>query len=242
MARRSKGTIIMRTYQSYQREDVEQFGNPWDDEPTAAPVLRFPASHKQINFLLSLSSERGVSLVGIVCEADPMDPSKPYTDPMTGEFVPKIEKRDASAKISVLMASPKPAAPAKPKGPKTTATGPSEITEGMYQSPEGQIFKVQKAVHGSGHLYAKILQTETDEYGMTEAWFAYAAGAIRKLKIEWKMTREQAAAFGSLYGICCCCSKTLTDENSQHNGYGKTCAGNNGWPYEIINRVSRKTR
>lgn len=214
---------------------------PWDDEPEpTAPVLRFPASHKQIGFLLSLSSERGVSLVGIVCESDPTDPSKPYMDPMTGEYVPKIEKRDASAKISAILNGPKPVR--KPADPKPVAPA-VEITEGMYQNPEGQIFKVQKAVHGSGHLYAKVLETDTDPVtSVTEAWFSYAAGAIRRLRPEWKMTPEQAAAFGSLYGICCCCSKTLTDENSQHNGFGRKCAANNSWPYEIVNRVSRKSK
>lgn len=198
---------------------------PWDDAPTARQI-QFPATHKQINYLLKLSSERGVSLVGIVCEADPMDPSKPYIDPATGEFVPKIDKRDASAKISVILNGPMPTTP-KPASP-----APIEVTEGMYQSPDGEIFKVQIAVHGSGKLYAKKLVTETDENNVTTAWFSYAAGAVRKLKIEWKMTHDQAAEFGSLYGICCCCSKTLTHEDSQHNGYGKKCAGNNGWPYE----------
>jgi len=215
---------------------------PWDDDETTGPVhTPGDATHKQLVFLLSLSSERGVNLIGIVCEADPMDPSKPLAD-LEGAYYAKITKRDASAKISAILNGPKPVAkPTSPTAPATPTAPAVEITEGMYKNTSGQIFKVQKAVHGSGHLYAKILETDTDPVtGVTEAWFSYAAGAIRKLRAGWKMTHEQAAEFGSLYGICCCCSKTLTDENSQHNGYGRKCAANNSWPYEIVNRVTRK--
>lgn len=214
----------MRTYQSYQQEDFENHGspfdaNPWDDDATPEPKpVKGDATEKQINFLIKLMGERGL--------------------PWTQETLDKLTKRDASELISTLLDTPKPKIPAKPKGPKTTATGPEEITEGMYQSPTGTIFKVQKAVHGSGHLYAKVLETDTDPVtGVTEAWFSYAAGAVRKIKPEWRMTHEQASAFGSLYGMCCACSRTLTDEDSQYNGYGRICAGKYGWPYEKAPKI-----
>jgi hypothetical protein len=214
MARRSKGTIIMRTLQSYQQEDIENYGNPWDDEPEAPKVVKGDATEKQINFLVKLMDERGLS--------------------HTPELLDQLSKRDASALISTLLDNPKPKVPAKPTGGKTTAPAPAEITEGMYITPAGTIYKVQRAVHGSGHLYAKVLETSDGD-----AWFSYAAGAICKLRPEWRMTHEQAAEFGSLYGICCCCSKTLTDENSQHNGYGRKCASNNGWPYDPAPKIKR---
>lgn len=208
----------MRTLQSYQQEDIENYGNPWDDEPEAPKVVKGDATEKQINFLVKLMDERGLS--------------------HTPELLDQLSKRDASALISTLLDNPKPKVPAKPTGGKTTAPAPVEITDGMYQMPNGLIFKVQKAVHGSGHLYAKVLETDTDPVtGVTEAWFSYAAGAIRKLRPEWKMTFEQAAEFGSLYGICCCCSKVLTHEDSQHNGYGRKCASNNGWPYDSAPKI-----
>jgi hypothetical protein len=93
----------------------------------------------------------------------------------------------------------------------------------MYQDPEGVIYKVQIAKQGSGNLYAKKLVVEGEEGDYT-ASFEYAAGAIRKIRPEWKMTREQAAKFGQLYGVCCVCGRDLTDEGSIAAGIGPICA------------------
>lgn len=211
----------MRTYQSYQAEDFADHGDPfaapWDDEPKAP---KGDATEKQINFLVKLMTERDL--------------------PWTQDQLDKLMKADASSLISTLLNTPKPKVPAKPKGPKTTGNAAApEITEGMYQDPTGTIFKVQRAVHGSGHLYAKVMEIDTDPVtGVTDAWFAYAAGAIRKLRPEWRMTHEQAKAFGALYGVCCNCARTLTHEDSIFNGYGKTCAGNMGWPYERAEKLA----
>jgi hypothetical protein len=38
------------------------------------------------------------------------------------------------------------------------------------------------------------------------------------------MTLDQAKAFGALYGACCNCGKTLTDERSIEAGIGPVCA------------------
>jgi hypothetical protein len=46
-----------------------------------------------------------------------------------------------------------------------------------------------------------------------------------------KLTEEEAKKLGQLYGFCVRCGKTLTLEESQHVGYGKTCAGHMGWWY-----------
>lgn len=100
--------------------------------------------------------------------------------------------------------------------------GPVAVTDGMYRNPETEeIFKVQKAVHGSGNLYAKRLQQYDDG-----TWkFNFAPGAVRALKPEWRMTLEEAKAFGQLYGVCCVCGRTLTDETSIAEGIGPICSG-----------------
>lgn len=96
------------------------------------------------------------------------------------------------------------------------------ITEdGMYQTPDGTIWKVQRAVHGSGLLYAKRLDVEPGRTGT----FTYEPGAIRRLRPEHRMTLEDAKAFGKLYGVCCQCGRTLTDEQSIADGIGPVCAG-----------------
>ena len=94
------------------------------------------------------------------------------------------------------------------------------VTEGMYRTPEDVIYKVVKAVHGSGRLYAQRLVIEG-----TSGRFEYAGGAIRSLRAEWKMTLEQAKEFGSLYGFCVRCGATLTDDVSIKAGIGPICAG-----------------
>jgi hypothetical protein len=96
-------------------------------------------------------------------------------------------------------------------------------TEGMYRLADGTIFKVQKAVHGSGRLYAKRL-IPPSEFGGS-AQFEYAPGMIYRLTLEDKMTLEQAKEFGALYGTCCVCGRTLTNEVSIAAGIGPICGG-----------------
>ena len=104
--------------------------------------------------------------------------------------------------------------------PKITAIPESEpITDGMYRKGD-EIFKVQIAVNGSGRLYAKKLVKTGDSWT-----FEYAPGAIRTLKPSDKMTLEEAKAWGALYGTCCVCGRTLTDEESIAAGIGPICAG-----------------
>lgn len=118
---------------------------------------------------------------------------------------------------------------------KSTGEAKAAISsDGMYRNPDsGEIFKVQVAVHGSGNLYAKKLVVESDavrdadgkivEPGIVR--FEFAKGAVAKLRPEWKMTLDEAKAFGALYGTCCVCGRTLTDEGSITAGIGPICAG-----------------
>jgi hypothetical protein len=115
--------------------------------------------------------------------------------------------------------------------PIRPAASAAELTEGMYQTPDGQIYKVQAALHGSGKPYAKRLETETvdgPEGPQTDVWFEFAPGAIRTLRPEHKMSLEAAKAFGALYGICCVCATALTDEVSIAEGIGPICGGRSG--------------
>ncbi len=106
--------------------------------------------------------------------------------------------------------------------------------EGMHHTEDGRIFKVQRAVHGSGNLYAKeLLPIEEDQIEVADGeWktittfrFEYAKGALRLLSDTTKMTLDEARAFGALYGTCCVCSRTLTNEESIAAGIGPVCAG-----------------
>lgn len=102
------------------------------------------------------------------------------------------------------------------------------VQDGMYRNPEsGEIFRVQKAVHGSGNLYAKRLIAPAFEGG--KASFEYAPGAVRKLKPEWRMTLEEAKEYGALYGCCIRCCRTLTREESIERQMGPVCSSKNNW-------------
>jgi len=90
----------------------------------------------------------------------------------------------------------------------------AEFSEGMWTIGE-RIFKVQES-HGSGRLYAKEL---------IDGRFEYAPGALRDLRTKGvKMTLEKAVEYGRLYGICCVCGRTLTDETSVAAGIGPVCS------------------
>jgi len=210
--------------------ESDPFGSP---SPVANPNK---ATEKQLDFLLRLTIERGL--------------------PLDGEKASKLTKRQASEMIDMLLRTPKIPAPVKtvepgvPAARKPLPNGTPVAEEGMYLvsldgGPEMSIYKVQRAVHGSGKLYAKVLVIDVepvrDADGTViepaECHFDYAPGVIYRLRPEHKMTIEQMKNFGALYGSCCFCAKTLTDEDSIHNGYGRKCASNRGLPYEKAPKI-----
>lgn len=103
------------------------------------------------------------------------------------------------------------------------ATRPAtELEDGMYLL-DGEIYKVQYAVHGSGKPYAKRLVPPATEG--ERARFDYAPGMVRKLRPEHRMSLEQAREYGELYGVCVRCGAVLTKEKSIERAMGDTCAG-----------------
>lgn len=94
------------------------------------------------------------------------------------------------------------------------------VDEGMYRM-DGDIYRVQVAVNGSGYLYAKVLIPPTEMGGKPR--FRRAPSALYKLQPEHRMTKEDAAEFGALYGFCVVCGRTLTDEVSIEKGIGPIC-------------------
>lgn len=90
--------------------------------------------------------------------------------------------------------------------------------DGMYKQGD-RIFKVQRSPE-SGHLYAKeLIACESGKHS-----FEYAQGWVKRLRAEDRMTLEQAKEFGVLYGVCCVCGRTLTNEDSIEAGIGPICA------------------
>lgn len=176
----------------------------------------------------TVSSKRASSLIDVlrrqprVADADAPKASEKQLDYLRslmtqkGYTVPedklaKLGPRDASELIDVLRQ--------RPGAPKSEVVKADELEDGVYKIGD-TIYKVQHAVNGSGRQYAKQLVGGGTDWG-----FEFAPGAIRKIRPEHRLTIEQAAEFGALYGTCCVCSRTLTDEKSIERGIGPVCAG-----------------
>lgn len=164
------------------------------------------ATPGQIDYMAKLQDERGVYLdtfQGVTVDPDtfPFSMVTPVLDYL--KSLPKV------------------------MGPVAVKAAREELTDGMYQTPDGTIYKLQFAVNGSGYLYGKRLMVEENEDnpGQTDVWFERDTTAIRRLTLADKMSQEAARAFGQLYGVCCLCGRTLTDEESIARGTGKVCDG-----------------
>lgn len=173
-----------------------------------------PASEKQLDFLTKLAAELAelvqIPEVPTPEETDAIRNARIVTT-LVADHLQELTLDAASGLIEVALATIKEA--------RRTASRAAvvEVTDGIYYF-EGQVVKVQRAVHGSGQLYAKLLVVE-DGQGSWE----YTPGLVRKLRPEHKMTVAQAAEFGKLYGVCCVCGATLTNETSIELGIGPVC-------------------
>lgn len=119
---------------------------------------------------------------------------------------------------------------------------PVKVTkDGMYRTKDGRIFKVQfNRAQGDGRrLYAKQLfialkggveVARIDLDGLhkddfVEMEFRYAGIApLKFLAASDRMSLEDAAKFGRLYGRCVRCGRELTLEESIERAMGRTCA------------------
>lgn len=156
----------------------------------------YPATEKQLAFLRKLADERKGNIQ-----------ANTVISLLEQGNVP--DKRHTSNLIDLLLQI------------KPTATSAQAVLEaGMYRKDD-VIYKVQKAVHGSGNLYAKRLVLDLDSEGFT---FEYAPGVVRNLTADDRMTLEEAKSFGALYGTCVVCGRTLTNETSIAEGIGPICA------------------
>jgi hypothetical protein len=190
-----------------------------------------PPSEKQLAFIKTLMAEREIN-----------------------ETIEKfavrdgLSKRQASWLIETLLSRPKltvgtpnrvstsegtreyPGKVARTLGAALGTTAPA-VGEGLYRM-DGVIYKVQRALaSGNGHLYAKVLK---------QGHFSYAPGALRKLRDEHKMSLAEAQEFGKLYGQCCVCGRTLTDERSIADGIGPVCGRKSWWRESMVEAFAQE--
>lgn len=82
----------------------------------------------------------------------------------------------------------------------------------LYETPDGEVYRTVRS--GQGSLYAKIWTGEGWEY---------AAGAIRDLRPEHRMTRERAIELSTRWARCIRCGAELTAALSVERGIGPVC-------------------
>ena len=163
------------------------------------------ATEKQLSFIKSLAKE----ILG--------------TDELANAFIVKLHEDGAlSSRVLVSGVIDELIAKRNAKRAEARPMYAAELEPGMYKTADGTIYKIQLAVHGSKKPYAKRLVPPA-EFG-ANAEFVYAPGAMRGILPEHKMTLEEAKEFGALYGTCCVCGRTLTDERSIAAGIGPVCA------------------
>lgn len=182
---------------------------------TLTPVDSRPVSSGQVKYLNDLRAEF-IRLRGILKAADieiPTFHSLPAPQNCTEARRNIDAGKNIVRQLRVLVRNLPTPEPTK-----------TVVDEGMWIIGEfgfhsaHEIYKVQVAVHGSGRLYAKLLDKDSGR-------FVHAPGAIRKLQVQGrKMTLKEAKEYGALYGTCVRCGRTLTDEDSIAAGIGPICA------------------
>lgn len=166
-----------------------------------------PATEKQIRFIQVLFDRKNMD-----------DPRVPKHFDFRIYDPSRLTKGAAGRFIETLKALPdKPRQ--LPQGSVHEAK--TELEAGFYVI-DRQVYKVIRAVHGSGHLYAKKLMVPAT-YEERGRW-VHAPGAMRELReFGVQLTLQVAQELGQLYGMCVKCGATLTDEESIERGMGPVC-------------------
>lgn len=224
--------------------------NGWKGTPSAlhgrGSAIVNPASEKQVNYLRSLCTRTGEPMPALpIAKAEASRlidrlvslPSKPGTTGASEKqanfirtlWAQKHMPGDVEAIIGVLR-NPGEASKMIDALKATEDQAPSverpqaqaDLEDAIYLI-DGEVRKVYHTVHGSGQQVAKVWDTDSLR-------FEYAGKrGLRGLTPAHKMTLEQAREFGHVYGVCCNCGATLTDERSIEAGIGPVCAGQGHW-------------
>lgn len=216
-------------------KDCYNLGSPASSQAVAQAQAQPSATEKQVAFVKKLAGERETPVAGK--DENEAKTIARFEDLLGGgKFVSKAE---AHKVIDWLLIQPK----VQGKGAGATQLHP-DLEDGVYRNADGTFVKVYHAVHGSGQQVSKFLVvTEPDCGGcangepcgagckFTSEWEYMGKRGLKGLLPAHKLTQEEAKEFGLVYGMCVRCGRELTRDESIHVGYGKTCAGHEGWWY-----------
>lgn len=214
--------------------------------PQRTTSAESPATDKQISFLCSLAIQKLAK-----SEADSVTrdaQSGRWTRRSISAEIDRLKEMPRRPTPAVAPDRSPAGIPVDGQEKPATAQTRAELEAGMYRR-DGIIYKVQLAVHGSGKPYAKRLVATNEcqeckypasyhdvaddmyykgcsDHDFKAKWaFEYASGAIWDLQPGHKLSLEEAKEFGALYGTCCCCGRTLTNEESIKKRIGPICEG-----------------
>lgn len=154
---------------------------------TVAVTNGIPATGAQTSYIKSLAERKGFTLT---------------------ESLSSMTKQSASRMIETLLSMND-----KPRQ-VISAKSNAQVTEGMYKTSEGKIFKVYLNTEKSRLLAKELIDGK----------FVYQGMATRFVKASERMSIEEAKAYGKRTGQCCVCSRTLTVKESIEAGIGPICA------------------
>jgi hypothetical protein len=216
--------------------------NGWHGTPSAlhgrGSALVNPASDKQVNYLRTLCQRTGEPMPALpIAKAEasrmidrlvnlPNKPGITGASDKQSDFIRTLwaqkhlpgdveaviaaipDRMTASKMIDALKA-------VKDEIVKADAPNGDDLEDAIYKI-DGQVRKVYHTQ--SGQQVAKVWDTDSLS-------FEYVGKkGLKGLTPAHKMTMAEAVEFGSIYGICCNCSRTLTDEHSIEAGIGPVCA------------------
>lgn len=198
------------------------------------------ATPRQADFIRTLLADRALPSAPDMSVAESLAAATRSTvDEAIPMFLAGIPDPSAGSKIiDELRGYPRVAAAADAPGGTPTAAR-VDPPEGIHYLRDGgtiTVYKVQRAVHGSGNLYAKVLNAAT------EAWTYVGRGPLASLSDATLLDYETAKEFGALYGCCARCGRTLTDEGSIMLGVGPVCVKTAGWVSAIDPATLKEAR
>ena len=173
------------------------------------PAVRL-ASDKAAAFWASLRAD----LTDLLVEAARLGVEHPAYVPPVRATLPADEcSEEIDAMLDALreLRSLIPTARRTARRQATTDDAAALVPDRLYER-DGEIYRT--VLSGAGNLYAKIWDGE--------GW-AYAAGAIRDLRPEHRMTRERAIELSCRIGHCIRCGTLLTAKQSVERGIGPIC-------------------
>ena len=178
-----------------------------------------PATDKQLDWLKSLISqrswasvpERWIPRMNEIAEAfAAASETETVNDVLAAKSLKIIDRTGFNVLLSYLKNAP-------------AANRPVPVEDGMYRV-NGVIYKVYHTVHGANQQVAKRLEVDANDDGVATVWFQYIGKApLYEIKPEHRMSYDEMREFGALYGTCCICGITLTNELSIYLGIGPIC-------------------